>query len=359
MKNVVIQDGSIFVQLDYSKLRARQQAQLKKLIQDNQINLALAYLESFQGKFNRVYFSRLAKDGFDKLENRRKDHFLRLHRAGFDYEGSSFAADETIPEGQAIGIEIECFIPFEGECETRCDRCENDGDEVSDHDCSDYYYTVGQEHRSETIRRIKKVFEQHGVKRVKIKDDGSLREPEGAYSFEFTCLTRADNFDNLERLCKALKVLGASVNSSCGLHVHLDARDGAGRSIATRLKNSLPLLKKLVPKSRLNNSYCLDDVSTRGKRYAKINRESLRKHRTIEVRMHSGTTDFTKIKNWTLLLLQVARGPNRLKEAKASDTMGALAVLQLPLELNAWVLERIQKFQGETFDQLNGVEQAA
>ena len=71
-----------------------------------------------------------------------------------------------------------------------------------------------------------------------------------------------------------------------------------------RLGKSLPLLASMVPKSRRDNQYCKLDVNSpnSSSRYYAINLQSLNKFNTIEVRLHSGTTDFDKIIHWARLL---------------------------------------------------------
>ena len=42
-------------------------------------------------------------------------------------------------------------------------------------------------------------------------------------------------------------------------------------------------------------------------RYYMINGTALKKYKTIEVRLHSGTTNFNKIKNWVELLKGIVK----------------------------------------------------
>jgi hypothetical protein len=347
--------GSIFsVSLDAEKLSKTQKFKLETLLKQSSAAQALDYLASFNGKRRYVHVDLPIPEKDAPKVRTIGNYWLRKHQEGFSYFGASFKPDESIPDGRAIGVEIECLIP-RNESEPACCRC-GTGEEHDD--CCDCC-PGSSERRSEIEQRIKEAFKRHGVKNTRIKDDGSIRDGDGFESFEFTILFDIEKPERLKRLCNALTALGATVNSSCGLHVHLDARDGAGRSIATRLKNALPLLKRMIPKSRLDNSYCRDDVSTRGQRYAKINRESLRKHRTIEVRMHSGTTQYEKIFNWVRVLHTIARGEKRLSVKKAENTLMALATLGMPNDLNAWVLSRVEQFTGKQAETVQSGEMAA
>jgi hypothetical protein len=85
-------------------------------------------------------------------------------------------------------------------------------------------------------------------------------------------------------------------------------------------------LRELVPTSRRDgNTYCKFGV-TKSDRYRAVNIRSFETHKTLEVRLHSGTVDYTKVLAWVRLcelLLALRRKP------KDADCLGTLA--QLPL----------------------------
>ena len=125
----------------------------------------------------------------------------------------------------------------------------------------------------------------------------------------------------LEKVCWVLDLCDVRVNESCGLHVHIDA---AGFSMETwhnlaSYKHLEPVIDRFMPASRRDNRYCrgLDHVSDGmicsartvdelkgriGDRYHKVNLEAYSRHKTVEFRQHSGTTNFIKIRNWVLFL---------------------------------------------------------
>lgn len=129
-----------------------------------------------------------------------------------------------------------------------------------------------------------------------------------------------------EIVARALDDAGASVNSTCGLHVHFDAGDLAVRHIKTILRRYNKHEKEIdafMPKSRrgnenryclslapvicerLENAFCIRDiVRCQPNRYFKINLHSLERHNTIEFRQHSGTVNAAKIANWVRFLAQ-------------------------------------------------------
>lgn len=114
---------------------------------------------------------------------------------------------------------------------------------------------------------------------------------------------------------------GASVNRSCGLHVHIGASDLNGHQYANVFCNYYhleALVDSFMARSRRRdaNCYCrsLSDHSALARcesvsdvqcvldcdRYHKVNPMSYDRHRTIEFRQHQGSTDYKKIINWVM-----------------------------------------------------------
>lgn len=161
-----------------------------------------------------------------------------------------------------------------------------------------------------------------------VTGDGSINPTEGSAHEVRVLLVRRELEPRLFRLCKRLEALGLRVNRSCGLHVHLDQRGQTEQQVERRAKIMdawLCALQELVPSSRRDNSYCRFGTSWKD-RYHAVNLCSFSAHRTLEVRLHSGTTDYTKILAW-VRLLELLAALN--KKPKAG---GCVAVLeQLPL----------------------------
>ncbi len=162
----------------------------------------------------------------------------------------------------------------------------------------------------------------------KFTTDSSIR---GGNAFEMVSpvLQGNDGLANLKSACKALRTSKAMVNKSCGVHIHLDVNDYTVENMRCLLKNWYLLEKqfdKIMPESRRanNNTYCKGFVGTytsRGdfftkidrcntiqdlvnffsNRYFKLNLQSYLRYGTVEFRHHSGTTKYTKIKNWLLI----------------------------------------------------------
>lgn len=143
---------------------------------------------------------------------------------------------------------------------------------------------------------------------VEVVDDGSI-EPNTfhQYPVEFRILipqTRLSQY--LNKLGAFFKKYKFYVNSSCGLHVHLDMRNRNVDKCYTNLLNFQDLLFRLVAKSRQNNNYAeYVTLPKTGNRYLAINWISYARHKTLEVRLHQATLDVELIKNWVNLLLKI------------------------------------------------------
>jgi len=195
---------------------------------------------------------------------------------------------------------------------------------------------------------IRMLHEGGAVTGWKIVGDGSVR---GRNPFELVSpvLSGRDGIEQIQKVCAVLAAKGAKVNSSCGLHVHVDARDME----VLNLRNALKLyvereeqINLVMPATRRDNSYCvpvldcirarlvqnarrdsgfaadfdryavdtsmkavfkaIDTCETRralqelcgGSRYRRLNMEALDRHGTLEFRQHSGTVTFEKMSAW-------------------------------------------------------------
>ena len=190
---------------------------------------------------------------------------------------------------------------------------------------------------------------------VVVTDDGSIdtnkMEEE---SFEVKLLSPWDELkDKLERVCNILNSLKAKVNSSCGLHVHLDCRGDWKKlkNYHNNLTKNIDILLGLVPKSRHDNEYC----EVYNYYFESTNKESLKseinekihgrfainpyaylKHETLEIRLHSGTTDFTKIYNWCRIVREIAKQKPEVPETFQEKVLK----LNLGKELTSYIFER-------------------
>lgn len=275
-----------------------------------------------------------------------------------------------------VGVEIECLFDARqyddddssceycgGSGEEQCYNCDGSGhvrleddngneyrvdcascDGNGTRECSECDGSSGNGLHSQ----LREALRDARITNCSVKHDGSL-SGSGKIGAEVTVLLDLRNgFGKLHEVCKVLNTMGASVNDTCGLHVHLDQfnfnRDEAQVN-ASKLGAFLPILGKLVPQSRRNNSYCRLDVSAINgdSRYFAVNATAYSKHKTIEVRLHSGTTNADKIEQWVKLLRAIVE----LKSVP-SRRIGTIArlfgALKLTSEAVTYWTERFAKF---------------
>jgi hypothetical protein len=197
---------------------------------------------------------------------------------------------------------------------------------------------------------------------VQLKDDGSIRDfPSNHKPHELVvCVPISKRADVISRVCGVLEKLNANVNKTCGLHVHLDMRNDNVSSAFNNLVSAQNILYQMIPQSRRTNTYCKktltkDYVKARrsSDRYVGINPMSFSRHSTIEVRLHSGTTNYTKIINFVDILIAVAYNSARIVRA-ATTVRGFIRQHDIPSYLGAYIEQRITLFGG-----LSSVEESA
>jgi hypothetical protein len=165
----------------------------------------------------------------------------------------------------------------------------------------------------------------------KVVTDSSVQPSEGmpygtAGELVSPPLVGVEGMNQLHTVVTALKAAGASVNKTCGLHVHVDANDlNAGQilSVVRRYAHFETQINAFMPPSRRNGRWAysvggnyVDDILTqvnrsgnvRGvfgglNRYMAVNLASYARHGTVEFRQHSGSVNAEKIKNWVKFCL--------------------------------------------------------
>lgn len=165
---------------------------------------------------------------------------------------------------------------------------------------------------------MKMILEQDLESYIDMHDDGSIQPPyipqnnlfltqPRYHTYELRILVRENE---LEQLFKKLKVFFKQgkfkTNSSCGLHVHLDMRHRDVDACYKKLIKFQHIMFGLVNNNRWNSEYCqwANEDKTKEERFSAVNFESYDKHKTLEIRLHHGTTDVKKIENWVNLLLK-------------------------------------------------------
>ena len=230
---------------------------------------------------------------------------------------------------------------------------------------------------------------------VGISGDGSLED--NGVEFQTPKLSGSKGDKVLRDLCNALADNNASVDRTCGLHIHLDTSDFTGREDLIK-KTFLfylafePVIFSYLPMSRRKNTYCLplsefyhqkeienaygieelekiwyreqniERIEDRkkekydGSRYAGINFHSMLSNGHLEIRYHSGTINYQKIKHWAYLHIAIL---NAIKSGRIyMDTLQNIKylltisekqakmfeLLQLPKYLQNYFAQRAEKF---------------
>lgn len=240
---------------------------------------------------------------------------------------------------------------------------------------------------------------------IGISEDGSLKDK--GKEFQTPKLSGKKGEKLLKDLCISLVKNNFYVDKTCGLHIHLDTSDIAGK--IDEIKRVMlfylffePVIYSYLPFSRRTNRYCMplaqfyhedeilncDNVEDLEKvwyreqkperiasrkrekydnsRYAGVNIHSLLSNGHIEIRHHSGTIDYTKIKNWidlhlaildkaqTIPLSDIVKVKFILDLAQRQDKM--FEMLDLKDTTKSYFLARSKKFGKELTEEIKCVE---
>lgn len=219
---------------------------------------------------------------------------------------------------------------------------------------NDNYIGVEIEIASITTQEViaDKLLEAGVGKYVCIKTDGSI-QAEGNYvhKIEIAICVRQNEYkevirkimDVLNRQCKV------KVNKSCGLHVHVDMRNRNVEKAFSNLVSMQHYLYGMVPVARKGSQY---SIPVNGKkwrvtesRYHGINSQAYQKYRTLENRIHSGTTDANKILGWIDLNLAIVDAPE-IKRSP-STIKGLQKATNMSNDLLEYVEGRLNKFKNQ------------
>jgi len=164
--------------------------------------------------------------------------------------------------------------------------------------------------------------------RWKIVTDASIRAASGGEVVS-PVLSGEDGIEELVKVVKALRAAGATVNRSCGLHVHVGVSDLLPKDLVNIVKryadyeetidgfmpasrrgqsaqwcNSvIPFSRELQRRSR-NYSTNREVCDAQRGRYYKVNLTPYRRQKTLEYRQHAGTCNYRKVESWVRFLLQ-------------------------------------------------------
>jgi hypothetical protein len=128
-----------------------------------------------------------------------------------------------------------------------------------------------------------------------------------------------DGFADIRAMCDIADNRGWSVDSSCGLHIHLDLSNESPEEclrIAYAYRKTYPLWKVFVDERRRNTSMCgspqytcadirtyehIEDFAEVRDRFEFVNWRAYIRHGSFEVRLYPGTLNAREICNWIAL----------------------------------------------------------
>jgi len=223
----------------------------------------------------------------------------------------------------------------------------------------------------------------------KIVTDASVNGAGEGLEIVSPILHGREGLEAVKTVCAALEAAGATVNVTCGLHVHHGAEDfnvNSFKNITLLYTRYEKTIDSLMPKSRRgsNNTYCaslfdlqhatfssaqrfmewiynardtdqlLDFFS---RRFLKLNLRAYRAHSTVEFRQHSGTTEAAKVVNWILLtqaMVNKATERTVLNPANVDDSWKSFkkAVALTGYRGATEELQAVQRFYGKRRKQL-------
>lgn len=207
---------------------------------------------------------------------------------------------------------------------------------------------------SVTRERLNEIFVEKKLSGcVYVKSDSSIhKEKETEHCHEVTLIGKESTINSIiDRVCGVLNSseVKSYVNDTCGLHVHMDIRNRDAGTVFANCVHTLPVLSKMIPHNRISNRYCKMNtspvLSDNGDRYQAINPSSVRSHSTIEIRMHSGTTNAMKINNWINILMAIANTKENINIGVTKETIQEK--FGLKTELVDYINKRIEKFNNK------------
>lgn len=172
--------------------------------------------------------------------------------------------------------------------------------------------------------------------------DGSLRAPKdpnnnqntSAIEFRSPALWGDAGLRKLFQDVSKLRGAGWFANQSCGFHVHVDASGldkvdlDAIKRFCFRYQDDM---YKLVDKTRDGNQFCQRIVRgiNRSDRYCWLNYEALKRHGTIEFRLHHGSSNPLRVVMWVRLMLRMIEVGRQLGVRRNFGSDDVLAALRI------------------------------
>ena len=151
-----------------------------------------------------------------------------------------------------------------------------------------------------------------------------------------------EGFAEIREMCSYASDHDWRTDSSCGLHVHIDARDLSSEQalqIAYAYRRSYPLWKKFVGRQRAGNSMCgspqynardirdiehIEDFVESRDRFEFVNWRSYLRHGSIEIRAYRGSLQPREICNWVSLHARFVDAVKDMTFDEIDEALGAI-----------------------------------
>jgi hypothetical protein len=208
----------------------------------------------------------------------------------------------------------------------------------------------------------------------KVTTDGSVHGSGGrGTEIVSPALSGEEGFQQIRTVCRVLNTLGAKINRTCGLHVHVGRTGSTPAGIRKLMKFNLKFARAidgiLAPSRRPGGTgYCapnrvqnqalfdsavtFNDVANAvgqhsiNDRYRAVNLRS--RAPTVEFRQHQGTTDAHKIEMWTRFCIRQMDKFESLTdadiEAAPADLDGMAALIEMTETEKNYFNERTRWF---------------
>lgn len=190
--------------------------------------------------------------------------------------------------------------------------------------------------------------------------DGSVSGSEGRGQ---ELSTHAYNGDKLFEVIDAIgeKLKGCKVNKTCGFHVHINMKNlepNRRMNVYRAFRAFEHIFFGIVAPSRTANNYCRrigNEIEPSHDRYRTLNLEAFHEHGTFEYRIHQGTVNPIRIKNWIRLLLDFTKtfkniemDETRIQEIRNMTDRKKLTLffqmIKTPLSIKKYIIQRIKTF---------------
>lgn len=219
--------------------------------------------------------------------------------------------------------------PLSGTGGDECSQCNGSGACETEEDCT---YCEGNGESNESC--------------YSCDGSGTCSEDDCGAEFVSPILRHGNkSFGEVRSMYSALNSLGAKVNETCGLHVHVDIRFVRDYHADTAREFFQFLINEYASKEdsfdaqmhkgrrESNNSYCksmkgmqYDMIKSGHDRYHKLNLLSYVKHGTVEFRHHHATLDADEVIAWIRTCVAFVRGC-KFKFENRSQTVSVEATL--------------------------------